>query len=189
MRADDQGDIRKETDWGPGVGPGLPRIIGVTWVGAANYFNEDWHVCSSLGGSDRRSYTMTRAPITIAIIGAGQRGAVSACPLLFPPPQSDLFFVQIYANYCQQHPAEAKVVAVCEPRPWRLAKVADANNVPGDMRFQDWKELFTSGKRVADAVAVTVLDGLHAEIVRIAADLGYAILCEKVRKLGIIFTK
>lgn len=39
--------------------------------------------------------------VTIAVVGAGQRG-------------------QTYANYALQHPEEAQVVAVAEPRPHRL---------------------------------------------------------------------
>ncbi len=58
--------------------------------------------------------------------------------------------------------------------------MADANDVPADMRFLEWKELFACGKRLADAVVIAVLDGLHAEVARVAADLGYDILCEKV---------
>lgn len=39
--------------------------------------------------------------VTIAVVGAGQRG-------------------QTYAAYALEHPEEAKVVAVAEPRPHRL---------------------------------------------------------------------
>lgn len=89
--------------------------------------------------------------------------------------------MQIYAEYCRLHPTEAKVVAVCEPRAWRLAKVADASAVPEAGRYADWKALIAVGKRVADAVAIAVLDGEHAEVVKAFAEQGYAILCEKVR--------
>lgn len=76
--------------------------------------------------------------------------------------------------------------------------------------FNDWKELHTAsaetiktvGKRLADAVLVSVLDHMHMEIVLAFAEQGYHILCEKpmatslddcvkmeeaVKKAGIIF--
>lgn len=87
--------------------------------------------------------------------------------------------LQIYAEWCRQHPNDAQVVAVAEPRPWRLKTTSDANNVPEDMRFADWEPLLAKGK-IADAVAIAVLDDMHAEIVDKCAKLGYAILCEKV---------
>lgn len=78
------------------------------------------------------------------------------------------------------------------------------------MVFNDWKELHTAsaetiktvGKRLADAVLVSVLDHMHMEIVLAFAEQGYHILCEKpmatslddcvkmeeaVKKAGIIF--
>ena len=70
-------------------------------------------------------------------------------------------------------------MAVAEPRPWRLKKVADGNQVPDDLRFDDWRPLVAKGK-IADAVAISVLDDMHAEVVDHCAKLGYAILCEKV---------
>lgn len=70
-------------------------------------------------------------------------------------------------------------MAVAEPRPWRLTKVSDSNGVPEDMRFDDWRPLVAKGK-IADAVAISVLDDMHAEVVDHCAKLGYAILCEKV---------
>jgi hypothetical protein len=52
------------------------------------------------------------------------------------------------------------------------------------MRFTDWKDLVAKGDKVADAVAIAVLDGEHAEVVKAFAEQGYAILCEKVGRFG-----
>jgi predicted dehydrogenase len=79
-----------------------------------------------------------------------------------------------------QNPTKARVVAVCEPRPYRLAKVADESNVSEEHRFSDWRPLAALGRKIADAVVIAILDGEHAECVEVFAKLGYAILCEKV---------
>jgi hypothetical protein len=54
-------------------------------------------------------------PVTLLIVGAGQRGQVRSVILLVTLALNR----QIYAEYCLQHPTEAKVVAVAEPRPHR----------------------------------------------------------------------
>jgi len=90
------------------------------------------------------------------------------------------YVFQIYASWCAQNPSKARVVAVCEPRPYRLAKVADESDVSQDLRFSDWKPLAALGRKIADAVVIAILDGEHAECVEVFAKLGYAILCEKV---------
>ena len=61
-------------------------------------------------------------PITAVVLGAGSRG-------------------EIYAGYALRHPEELKVVAAAEPRPDRLAKLADAHGIPPENRFTSWEEL------------------------------------------------
>lgn len=56
-------------------------------------------------------------PITIAVVGAGQRGQVRQIKMLSATRnEADS---QIYASYALEHPELAKVVAVAEPRPHR----------------------------------------------------------------------
>ncbi|KZZ96895.1 NAD-binding Rossmann fold oxidoreductase [Ascosphaera apis ARSEF 7405] len=90
-------------------------------------------------------------PVTIVVVGAGQRG-------------------QTYAQYALDHPDLAKVVAVVEPRPHR--------RIPEELQFTEWKSLIARGK-IADAVIIAMLDNLHAEAVADFSALGYHILCEK----------
>lgn len=52
------------------------------------------------------------------------------------------------------------------------------NSLENDMLFDDWKDIAERPK-FADAVVVSVLDQLHAELVEVFSKLGYHILCEK----------
>ncbi|EIW61227.1 streptomycin biosynthesis protein StrI [Trametes versicolor FP-101664 SS1] len=130
-------------------------------------------------------------PVTLAIIGCGQRG-------------------RGYAQYALQEPTLCKVVAIAEPRPKTRGIVAEAHAVDGTLVFESYEDLLkasadtiqTIGKRLADAVVIAVQDHLHMEVTLAFAAQGYHILCEKpmatsveacvrmeaaVRKAGIIF--
>ncbi|KAK1925438.1 putative NAD-binding Rossmann fold oxidoreductase [Papiliotrema laurentii] len=100
-----------------------------------------------------------RRPVTIAVVGAGQRG-------------------QTYASYALTHPDQAKVVAVAEPRPVRRKVTAAAHAIPSDMQFSDWRDLLALG-RIADTVFICVMDQMHAELVKEFSKQGYHIFCEK----------
>lgn len=91
------------------------------------------------------------------LIGAGSRGT-------------------IYGNWAHAHGIE--IAAVAELRPDRLKKVADAWNVPEDMRFNDAKPLLSLGK-IADAAIIATMDRDHYGHVMAALDCGYDILLEK----------
>ncbi|TFK55819.1 NAD(P)-binding protein [Heliocybe sulcata] len=130
-------------------------------------------------------------PVTIAVIGCGQRG-------------------QAYAEYAFSNPSKCKVVAMAEPRPNTCAIFAQKYSIDGTLVFHDWEGLHaasaetlkTVGHRLADAVVVAVQDSMHAAVVEAFAGQGYHILCEKpmatslddifkmeaaVKKAGIIF--
>lgn len=156
-------------------------------------------------------HTDTKEPITIAIIGCGQRG-------------------DNYAVYATREPTKCKIVAIAEPRPvsdllftqspleyniiLRVQKTqkkfAASHRVDRTLVFNTWQELYaasaetikTIGKRLADAVLVAVQDHMHMEVVLAFAEQGYHVLCEKpmatsiddcikieeaVKKAGIIF--
>ncbi|KAG0699330.1 hypothetical protein DFH29DRAFT_855004 [Suillus ampliporus] len=110
----------------------------------------------------------THEPVTLAVIGCGQRGAV-------------------YAEYALDHPQKCKVVAIAEPRPKTSDIFARNHKLDRTLVFNTWQELLkasaetiqTVGKRLADAVIITVQDHMHCEVVLAFAAQGYHILCEK----------
>ncbi|KAI0082553.1 NAD(P)-binding protein [Panus rudis PR-1116 ss-1] len=130
-------------------------------------------------------------PVTIAVIGCGQRG-------------------QNYSVYALSDPTKCKVVAIAEPRPKTRKQFAETHKVDETLVFNTWQELHkasadtikTVGKRLADAVIVAVQDQMHLEVTLAFAEQGYHILCEKpmstnledclrmeaaVKKAGVIF--
>ncbi|KAF8138617.1 hypothetical protein EV363DRAFT_1154683 [Boletus edulis] len=108
------------------------------------------------------------APITLAIIGCGQRGSS-------------------YAVYALDQPHQCKVVAIAEPRVNTRTLFAKAHAVDDTLVFNTWQDLLKAsaetleavGKRLADAVIVAVHDHMHKEVVLAFAQQGYHILCEK----------
>ncbi|KAJ7499060.1 hypothetical protein FB451DRAFT_1204109 [Mycena latifolia] len=111
---------------------------------------------------------LPRTPVTIAIIGCGQRG-------------------KAYAEYALQSPEFCKVVAIAEPRPKTQGRFADLHKVDNTLVFNTWQDLHaaseetinTISRRLADAVVVAVQDHMHKEVVLAFAAQGYNILCEK----------
>ena len=95
-------------------------------------------------------------------------------------------------------------------RPITQKLMAEAHAVDNTLVFQSWQDLHkasaetiqTIGKRLADAVVISVQDHMHKEVTLAFAAQGYHILCEKpmatsiedcvqmeaaVKKAGIIF--
>ncbi|TFK43375.1 hypothetical protein BDQ12DRAFT_176526 [Crucibulum laeve] len=130
-------------------------------------------------------------PITIAVIGCGQRG-------------------KAYTKYALSSPDRCKVVAIAEPRPKTQKHFADLHKVDQTLVFTTWRDLHaasaetisTVGRRLADAVIIAVQDQQHLTVALAFAEQGYHILCEKpmatrledcikmemaVKKAGIIF--
>ncbi|WWD22219.1 hypothetical protein CI109_106710 [Kwoniella shandongensis] len=101
----------------------------------------------------------TMSPVSLIIVGAGQRGA-------------------IYANFAQANPHLLTVVGVADPRPLRLHRIADKFDISSDKAVDDWRKLLALGK-FADAVVIGLLDKDHLEAVKAFAPLKYDILCEK----------
>ncbi|GAA2879696.1 Gfo/Idh/MocA family oxidoreductase [Streptosporangium fragile] len=95
-------------------------------------------------------------PVTLALVGAGNRG-------------------QTYASWVRAHPGRARLTAVADPDPLRRARVAG----DGVREFSDWTELLASGERIADAVILATQDRLHAEPAVALAEAGYDLLMEK----------
>ncbi|KAN0097319.1 hypothetical protein V8E55_001765 [Tylopilus felleus] len=107
-------------------------------------------------------------PITLAVVGCGQRGTN-------------------YAAYALDQPYQCKVVAIAEPRHNTRTLFAKAHAVDDTLVFNTWQDLLkastetheTVGKRLADAVIVAVQDPMHKDVVLAFAQQGYHILCEK----------
>ncbi len=98
-------------------------------------------------------------PVTLAIVGAGKRGAA-------------------YAQYAIEHPDLARVVAVAEPRLPQRQQMAAAHHIaPGNI-FTSWQEL-AAQPRLADAVLICTQDRMHLAPVEALAPKKYAILLEK----------
>lgn len=98
-------------------------------------------------------------PVKVILIGAGHRG-------------------NIYASYMLEHPEEMKIVAVADASASRRKQAAEAYNIPADLCFSDWSQVF---KRVkfADAIIIATPDQLHTAPCLAALDAGYDVLLEK----------
>ncbi|QYT04668.1 hypothetical protein H0G86_011572 [Trichoderma simmonsii] len=102
---------------------------------------------------------MAVSPVTLLVLGAGNRG-------------------RAYAKYARDNPNLAQVVAVAEPRPERRRVFSKPHHIPEELQFDDWRAPLARGK-IADAVIIAILDNLHLEAVAEYSKQGYHILCEK----------
>ncbi len=102
---------------------------------------------------------MSSRQITLAIIGAGARG-------------------NVYARFALEHPEQAKIIAIAEPRQEWRERMACEHKIDPSRVFTDWKEL-AAQPRMADAVIITTNDRMHADPAVAFADLKYDILLEK----------
>ena len=62
-----------------------------------------------------------------------------------------------YAEYARQHPDEAKVVAVAEPRKFQRDEMARTHDIPSANVFASWEGL-AAAPRLADAAIITTQD-------------------------------
>jgi len=98
-------------------------------------------------------------PVSVAVVGAGNRGAG-------------------YARWILEHQDLAEVVAVAEPITARRALLEAEHGIAAENALEDWRELAARG-RIADAVLICTQDRMHVEPVLAFAALGYHILLEK----------
>ena len=96
------------------------------------------------------------APVSLIVVGAGQRGTG-------------------YARWARRHPERSTVVAVAEPSPARRIGLATEHGIAPANAVTDWTELAGRG-RLADAVLICTQDRMHAEPAEAFAALGYHIL-------------
>jgi predicted dehydrogenase len=100
-----------------------------------------------------------KQPVTVAVVGAGQRS-------------------QEYVKYALQHPDRLRVVAVAEPHETRRREMALAHGVPPERQFAGYAELLRQ-PRLADAAINGTMDALHYDSSLPLMDLGYHLLLEK----------
>ena len=98
-------------------------------------------------------------PITVVIIGAGNRG-------------------RVYASYAKTYNDNIKVVGVSDIIESRCNRIADQHGVPQENRFGHYREVFERPK-MADAVIIATPDDRHYEPCIKALELGYDVLLEK----------
>lgn len=99
-------------------------------------------------------------PITLAVIGAGNRGK------------------DVYARWVLENPAAARVVAVADPNEERRAALAEQHGIARTHRFHAWEELLDRPD-IADAVIIATPDRMHVAPTLRALELGIDILLEK----------
>ncbi len=98
--------------------------------------------------------------VTLALIGAGERG------------------IHAYAPYALNHPHEAAFVAVAEPKDDRRELFRKLHNIDEKMCFKSWEEMLEQPK-LADAVVICTGDNMHFKPVIKAIEKGYHALLEK----------
>lgn len=96
--------------------------------------------------------------VTLAIVGAGARGAA---------------YARIAVGL-----GDASVVAVADPDAARRTALAAEFDIPEAHVFADWSDL-AAAPRLADAAIIATPDRLHADPACALADRGYALLLEK----------
>lgn len=99
-------------------------------------------------------------PVTVAIIGAGNRG------------------LRIYAPYAKKFPERMKVVAAAEPNEMRRAQIASEYDLAPEHTFTTAQELFAK-PQLADMAFICTQDREHVEHACLAMEKGYDLLLEK----------
>ncbi|KAF8915903.1 streptomycin biosynthesis protein StrI [Mucidula mucida] len=110
-------------------------------------------------------------PITIAVIGCGQRG-------------------KSYAKYALQSPDRCKIVAIAEPRPETQKHFAKLHSVDNTLVFQTWRDLHAASAETISTVTVAFAEqGYHILCEKpMATKLSDCIKMQNaVKKAGIIF--
>jgi len=97
--------------------------------------------------------------IELIVVGAGDRGTS-------------------HAGYALQHPDEARVVGVAEPRAFQRSQLAAAHGIAEANVFDDWRAM-AARERFADAVLICTSDAMHVEPALAFAAKGYHIMLEK----------
>ena len=98
-------------------------------------------------------------PITVVILGAGNRGSR-------------------YAEIMAAFPENYKIVAVADPAKAHRDYVQKLHNIPDEQLYTDWRQILDQPK-MADVCVVATVDNMHYEPALKAIELGYDLLLEK----------
>ncbi len=112
-----------------------------------------------LNAQHQMTQQTAKKPVTLIVLGAGNRG-------------------QAYARYAQRHPEDVQIVGVAEPREYQRQKVAAEYGLPPERVWNDWRELLNQPK-LADGVIIATQDEQHVEPAVELSRLGYHLLLEK----------
>ncbi len=123
-----------------------------------------WNEVANLLGLDEDLYfnplhKKLARPVNVILIGAGHRGS-------------------IYADYAKKSPAEMNIIAVADPNPHRLQRMARSHKINPAHCFTTWEEVLNKEK-FADAVIIATPDHLHSAPCLLALEKGYDVLLEK----------
>jgi predicted dehydrogenase len=99
-------------------------------------------------------------PLEMVMVGAGHRAR------------------DAYGPFAEQHPDQARIVAVAEPNPLRRRQMAERFDIADDMCFESWQELMTR-PQLAPALLNLTQDQMHVESTIAALERGYHVLLEK----------
>ena len=99
-------------------------------------------------------------PVTMALIGAGQRGMYA------------------YGPFAAEYPSQIRFVAVAEPVPERRQRFAELHEIAADRQYESWQDLLDQ-PQLAEAVLVATPDRLHHDPAVAALESGYHVLVEK----------
>ncbi len=101
--------------------------------------------------------------VRLAVVGAGARGSG-------------------YADWTLANPALAHLVAVADPRQTLRDRIGERHDLPGNVRFADWRDLLaavTAGELALDGVLICTQDRDHHDPAVAFARAGIDILLEK----------
>ncbi len=99
-------------------------------------------------------------PLELVVVGAGARANFG------------------YGPYIEQHPDEARIIAVAEPNPVRREMFAERFDIGDDMCFASWEDLLAR-PQLAPALLNLTQDQMHVESAVAALERGYHVLLEK----------
>ncbi|WP_299557357.1 Gfo/Idh/MocA family oxidoreductase [Seonamhaeicola sp.] len=100
-----------------------------------------------------------KKPVSVIMIGAGNRG-------------------NTYSDYRLHFPDQMDIVGVAEPVKERNSRYAKRHDISDENRFETWEQVFERPK-FADAVIIATPDQLHYAPCMKALEMGYDVLLEK----------
>lgn len=101
-----------------------------------------------------------KTPVTISLIGAGDRGTFA------------------YGRYAINHRDKVRFAAVADPDRERRERFAAMHEIPASGCFESWQQLMQQNK-LSDGVLVATQDQNHLEPAVAAMEAGYDVLLEK----------